>query len=131
MWRLYSSFLPNAVAIKTSYGALYRSLGSNPQIKIGRVRYIDFNSQYAGVYDAYWRKRKSFEHEREVRAVIMDFSRRGVGSLIPCDVESLIESVCLSPQAPGWFMNLVNDVNRKFGIEVEVSASEFNEEPFF
>ncbi|WP_313913433.1 hypothetical protein [Tahibacter sp.] len=131
MWRLYSSFLPNAVAIKTSYSALYTSLGRDPQIRIGRVRYIDFKSQYAGINDAYWRKRKSFEHEREVRAVITDFSRRGVGSLIPCDVELLIESVYLSPQAPGWFMKLVNDVNRKFGIEVEAGPSEFNEEPFF
>lgn len=131
MWRLYSSFLPNAVAIKTSCGALYRSLGSNPQIRIGRVRYIDFNRQYAGVNDAYWRKRKSFEHEHEVRAVITEFSRQGVGSMVPCEVKSLIESVYLSPQAPAWFMNLVNDVNLKFGVEVEVRASEFNEDPFF
>lgn len=131
MWRLYSSYLPNAVAIKTSYGSLYRSLGSNPQIRIGRVRYIDFNRQYAGVNDAFWRKRKSFEHEREVRAVITDFSCQGVGSLVPCEVKLLIESLHLSPQAPAWFMNLVNDVNLKFGVEVEVGASEFNEDPFF
>lgn len=73
MWRLYSSFLPNAVAVRTSYKNLYVSLGRNPSISIGRIQYIDLKKNYAGINDAFWRKRKSFEHEREVRALLMDF----------------------------------------------------------
>ncbi|MDA3875472.1 MAG: hypothetical protein PF483_00115 [Halothiobacillus sp.] len=106
MWRLYSSFMPNAVAIRTSYDGLYKSLGKNPSIKIGRDRYLYLNKDYAGVNDAYWRKRKSFEHEREVRAVILDFSHPELGKLVACDVESLVESVYVSPEAPCWFMSL-------------------------
>lgn len=131
MWRLYSSFLPNAVAVRSTHDALHRSLGRNPAIKIGRVRYIDLNKEYAGVNDAYWRKRRSFEHEREVRAVLVDISHRDVGKLVSCDVETLIKNVFVSPEAPSWFRSLVNDVNRKFGVGVEVSDSAFNEEPFF
>jgi len=62
MWRLYSSFLDNALAIRTSYNSLYHALGRNPSIKIGRVKYIDFQKRYAGVNNSFWRKRKSFEH---------------------------------------------------------------------
>jgi hypothetical protein len=131
MWRLYSSFLPNAVAIQTSYESLYSALGRNPSIQIGRVRYLDLHTQYAGVNDAFWRKRKSFEHEREVRAIILDFEHRDIGKLVSCDVDSLIKRVYVSPEAPNWFISLVNDVNDKYALDVKVTASEFNEEPFF
>ena len=33
MWRLYSSFLPNAVAIKTTFDLLYKSLGRSQKSK--------------------------------------------------------------------------------------------------
>ena len=131
MWRLYSSFLPNAVAIKTTFDSLYKSLDRNPAIRIGRVRYIDLSRQYAGVNDAYWCKRKSFEHEREVRAVLMDHAAGNTGKLVGCDMDILIKGIYVSPEAPAWFASLVNDVNRKFNVGLEVSGSEFNEEPFF
>src|SRR6056297_655056 len=124
MWRLYSSFLPNAVAIKTTSDSLYKSLGRNPAIKIGRVRYIDLSMQYAGINEAYWRKRKSFEHEREVRAVLVDHGGGDIGKLMGCDTDVLIKGIYVSPEAPSWFASLVNDVNRKFNIGIEVSDSE-------
>jgi hypothetical protein len=76
-------------------------------------------------------ERKSFEHEREVRAIILDFEHRDIGKLVSCDVDSLIKRVYVSPEAPNWFISLVNDVNHKYALDVKVTASEFNEEPFF
>ena len=131
MWRLYSSFLANAVAVRTSYQNLYLALGRDPSISIGRVQYIDLKKSYAGVNDAFWRKRKSFEHEREVRALLMDFECQDLGKIVPCDLTTLIEEVFVSPHAPAWFVSLVNDVNEKYGIQVKVSTSELIEEPFF
>jgi hypothetical protein len=131
MWRLYSSFLPNALTIRSTYGRLYRSFGKNPSIKIGRVQYLDLNKQYAGVNDAFWRKRKSFEHEREVRAVLIDHKETGIGKLVSCDLKELIEEVIVSPMAPPWFENLVADVSEKYGLEAKVSGSHLNDEPFF
>ncbi len=125
------AILPNAVAVQTSYEALYSALGRDPSIQIGRVRYLDLRTQYAGINDAFWRKRKSFEHEREVRAIILDFEHRDIGKLVSCDVDSLIKRVYVSPEAPSWFISLVNDVNDKYALDVKVTASEFNEEPFF
>jgi hypothetical protein len=131
MWRLYSSFLANAVAVRTTYESLYHSLGRNPSISIGRVQYIDFKKNYSRVNDAFWRKRKSFEHEREVRAVVKDFDCQEHGKLISCDLAQLIEEVFVSPKAPVWFAELVTDVNKKYGVKVSVSTSELIEEPFF
>lgn len=131
MWRLYSSFLPNAIAVRTSYQNLYLSLGCDPSISIGRVQYIDLKTRYAGVNDAFWRKRKSFEHESEVRALFLDFECKELGKTMRCDLEILIEEVFVSPHAPAWFVRLVNDVNDKYGLEIKVSTSELMEEPFF
>lgn len=131
MWRLYSSFLANAVAIRTSYKGLYESLGRDPSINIGQVKYIDLNKNYAGPNDAFWRKRKSFEHEREVRALLTDMKCKEEGKLIPCDLDLLIEDVFVSPHAPEWFVHLVNDINEKYSMKIKVSRSELIEEPFF
>jgi hypothetical protein len=131
MWRLYSSFLGNAVAVRTTYKSLYLSLGRNPSIDIGRVKYIDFKKSYAGVNDSFWRKRKSFEHEKEVRALLHDHEHELTGKVIACDLSVLVEEVFVSPTAPKWFVNLVNDINKKYGLNIEVSPSELNEEPFF
>ena len=131
MWRLYSSFLDNALAIRTTYSSLYRSLGKNPAIAIGRVKYIDFNKGYAGPNDSFWRKRKSFEHEREVRALIQDHKANVSGKLVGCELKVLIEEVVVSPTAPSWFVQVLGDVNTKFNLDVPVNQSNLNEEPFF
>lgn len=131
MWRLYSSFMDNAVAIKTTYSSLYQSLGKNPSIAIGRVKYIDFNKSYAGVNDSFWRKRKSFEHEREVRALVHDYRSEATGLAMECDLEMLVEEVIVSPSAPAWFVDVLKDVNSKFGLKASVAQSKLNDEPFY
>ncbi len=131
MWRLYSSFLPNAVAIRTTPQRMYRALGRDPFIAIGRVQYIDFNKRYAGVNDSFWRKRLSYEHEKEVRALIQDFHTEDAGILKPCDLGELIESVHVSPKAQDWFIRLVADINTRYGLNVGVNPSELLKAPFF
>ena len=128
MWRLYSNFLENAVAIRTTYNGLYLALGRDPRIDIGKVQY---QNGYADINNAYWRKRKSFMHEREVRAVLTILNCNEMGVKIDCDLSILIEEVFVSPSAPNWFVELVNDVNEKYGVKVQVSPSELLEEPFF
>lgn len=131
MWRLYSSYLDNAIAIRTTYSSLYNSLGRDPSISIGRVKYIDFNKSYAGPNESFWRKRKSFEHEREVRAMLYDFQSEGIGKSLNCDLPSLIEEVVVSPTAPHWFVDVMNDINDKFNINIIVKQSKLNDVPFY
>jgi hypothetical protein len=57
----------------------------------------------------------------------MDFECRAVGKIVPCELETLIEEVFVSPS----FVSLVNEVNEKYGIQVKVSNSELIEAPFF
>jgi len=131
MWKLYSGFIDNAIAIRTTYSSLYESLGKNPSVNIGRVQYIDFTSQYAGIYDSFWRKRKSFNHENEVRAIIQDYKSKTKGKSVECNLSVLLEEIYISPSAPDWFSNIVNDVISKYGLNITVSPSSMNEQPFY
>lgn len=132
MWNLYSSELRQAIAVSTTYKDLYQALGRNPDISIGRVRYIDFNKSFAGVNNAFWRKRKSFEHEREVRAIIHDHELKGAdGKLVSCCLDTLIECVHVSPTSPNWFAALVVDVMGKYGLNKSIKRSNIDAEPFF
>jgi hypothetical protein len=131
MWKLYTSSLNQGIAVKTTLKRLYRSLYRNPDIKIGRVNYIDYGNQFAGINEAFWFKRKSFEHEREVRAVIKDFRAKDeVGKLVPIDVEILIEKVYLSPTSASWFKELVNDVMQKYNFKKPILVSDMTALPF-
>jgi hypothetical protein len=131
MWRLYTTHLPNALAVRTSYGRLCQYLGRNPGISIGRVEYLDFESQYADSNNAFWRKRRSFEHEREVRAMTIDYGVDRKGLHLPCDLSVLLESVVLSPSAAPWFAHLVADVSSKYGVSVPIAQSKLNDPVFF
>ena len=131
MWKLYSTFIEHAIAIRTTYARLYEALGQNPDIQIGRIEYVDLENDFVDVNDTFWRKRKSFEHENEVRALIFDPEHKGAGIAVPCDVKTLIESVVISPRAPGWFATLVADVTQRFGYELPINQSFLSQEPFY
>ncbi|VTX90103.1 Uncharacterised protein [Neisseria subflava] len=126
MWRLYSSFFANAIAIKTTFRHLYDSLGRDINIEIGKIEYIDYKKNFAPVNGVFWRKRKSFEHEKEVRAMFFDMNENSFGKLIPCDLNILIQEVYISPSAPSWFKKLIEDVNLKFELNAKIVQSDLN-----
>lgn len=128
MWKVYSSSIDQAVAIKTTYKRLYNALGKNPSIQIGRVNYIDFSKEYAGINDSFWFKRKSFQHENEVRAIIIDHkTTEQFGKLVPVKLETLIDQVYISPAAKDWFNNLVIDVMFKYELKKKAKPSQMLE----
>jgi hypothetical protein len=131
MWRLYTSSLDQGIAVKTNYKRLYDGLCRNPDIHIGRVNYIDFSSNFVGINDSFWYKRKSFEHEREVRAIFSDFrSGEDFGKLVPVNLNILIEKVYLSPTSHPWFKELVEDVMGKYELRKLLQVSDMTTKPF-
>lgn len=131
MWKLYTSSLDQGIAIRTTYKRLYNSLNKNPNIQIGHINYMDFSNNFAGINDSFWFKRKSFEHEREVRAIIKDFKRdENYGKLIPVNLDQLIGKVYLSPTSQDWFKDLVIDVMNKYGVNKKIQISDIKANPF-
>ena len=69
MWKLYSKS-NEAVCVQSTYERLHQCL--DEKTYIGEVRYIDYNTEYISEwnsFDAYLHKRRSFAHERELRAI--------------------------------------------------------------
>jgi hypothetical protein len=104
--------------------------------------YIDFETvNPGGFFDGitpFVFKRRSFEHERELRAVIWmdDAGATHAGGeettlvvpkdrvrAVQVDLDQIVEAIVVSPAAPGWFGDLVEVVTREAGLPQPVRRS--------
>ena len=131
MWKLYTKNMSEGIAIQTTYEKLYRALKKDPSISIGRVNYIDYDSRFAGINESFWYKRKSFEHEKEIRAVYKDFREESeYGKPIEINVNTLIQKIYVSPTAQEWFVDVVKETLDKYGLKKKINKSSMLIEPF-
>jgi hypothetical protein len=144
MWKLYLKS-DEGIAIQSTYRKLKRSLIDEEKIHVGVVKYIDFENEWidaGNILSPFVHKRKSYEHEREVRALVtkfpigdkgLDFSKDMIeaGLEIRIDVETLVERIYVAPSAPDWIVELVEAVVRRYGYNFNVVQSRLNEKPLF
>jgi hypothetical protein len=126
MWKLYVNGL-GGVAVRSSVSRIKEGFrNSVEKISLGRIRYIDDESDHLDhMLRRCMRKKSAFKHEQEVRLVFHDYKLSGQpGLLIPVDVSVLIEKIVISPRAKSWFFSLVKNVVSKLGYHIEVVASE-------
>ncbi len=123
MWKLYFKG-DEGVAIESTFAKLKDSFSAarKHEIYIGEVQYLDFERQSApfrNVFYTFLAKRRSFEHEKELRAFVWDSKYKRVrdGKYIPVDTQTLINRVFVSPAAGVWFHEVVESVAEKYGID--------------
>jgi hypothetical protein len=147
MWKLNLK-TDEGVAIRSTFRRLADSLKMCTEytVHIGKVKYIDYETDWLPEGNAFYpflHKRRSFEHERELRAVIqklplvegmgIDLAQPSpdAGAYVPVDVDLLLETVFVSPAAPAWFHELVSSVVGKYGFNKEVRRSKLGEDPVY
>jgi hypothetical protein len=135
MWAIYAN-VTDGVAIKSTVGRLKRALGGAPQdVVIGAVEYVDYETaiaQWGNAFPDFLRKRLSFEHEHEVRAIILVFEEPSpLGLDVPVDVSALIEEIVVAPQAEAWFATLVRQSTERYGLDIEPRYSPLADTPFW
>jgi hypothetical protein len=131
MWKLYTKNMSEGIAIQTTYDKLYRALNRNPSISIGRINYIDYSKRFAGINESFWFKRKSFEHEKEVRAIYKDFKVDSeFGLPMNVNVKTLINKLYVSPTAQDWFVDVLKDTLEKYELKKKIHRSSMIVEPF-
>lgn len=143
MWKLYARS-NEAIAIVSSVGRLAASLprGNDwgcPQI--GAIQYVDFETGRIPDDDLYWRyfhKRESFEHERELRAVLIQVPADGnlggpslPGVSFSVTLNNLIEHIRLAPTCPKWIGDAVEDVAAKYGLRAPIERSALDTTPIY
>lgn len=146
MWKIYSS-AKESVCLQTTYARLRGALAAD--VHIGVVEYISYEHDKIPAGNTFWplmRKRRSFEHEQELRAVWSDLagvSSAGpavasgheyapspqLGVWKPVDLALLIEKVFVSPTAKPWFLELVKKVLLKYEVALPVHQSDIAAEP--
>jgi hypothetical protein len=123
MWAIYSS--PDGIAIRTTVGRLKDAFhDERRRISISRVHY---SSASAPIAAPLAQKRKSFEHEREVRVWCLEADRRNGqenGTYASVDLEVLIESVFVSPLAKPWITAVVQTTLDRHAVHVKAIQSE-------
>ena len=88
-------------------------------------------------------KRKSFEHEQELRAVIQEFRYKKNGEIdwhkLPfddgicgsVDLNVLIDRLYLAPTSPKWLLELVRSVTRRYELDKDVIQSSLDDRPVY
>ena len=134
MWKLYSD-INKGIAIQSTYENLDKCLSKYEHandIAIGIVKYtasIDWTHECT-LFRPFAHKRKSFEHECELRAIL--FRRHNIDNMlsdthksndipedgiqIPVDLNILIDNIYISPKAPNWFEKLVITLLEKYNL---------------
>jgi len=143
MWSLYSK-IKESICIQSTFKRFRSSF--NKEIKIGMVRYLDYNKEWIpedNILAPFLYKRKSFEHERELRAIynlsnVKDFNeleiknkRIGDGKWIDVDLDKFIEKIFISPNSPNWFLEIVKNIVHLYNLNIPVLRSSLEEEPFY
>jgi hypothetical protein len=142
MWNLYARS-NEAIAVQSTYRLLRTSLPNKTYV--GSVQYIDYENDFIPEDDLlrpFMNKRKSFEHERELRAIVdvdpddentwVGYSVVGaIGRTVPVSLDDLIERIHVAPTSPAWFAELVRNVMYRYGLDKPVVVSSLNEKPFF
>lgn len=136
LWHQYAT--ASGFAVKSTVGRLKHSVTDGPNFLLGKVRYIDFSIEHPGerildvIHPAFF-KRKSFEHEQEVRLVILDMpkaplvddSPKSKGKTLPLNLELLVEQILVSPDGPKWIEPQIRELLNRLGFGgIEVSRSD-------
>lgn len=130
LWDLYAGRA--GVALHTTVGRLQESIQDPQPFKIGRVRYIDYQNERLAnecIFLPVYLKRKSFEHEREVRvhAWVLPENMRQEECMPSVSLavrpNDLIDGILVSPSAPDWLLNPLQELCMKFGVTKPVIKS--------
>jgi hypothetical protein len=159
LWKLYLKS-NEGVAIQSTFGRLKGCFKQGtPDIYIGEVHYIDYQTEKiseSNFFNSFLHKRRSFEYEKEIRALVLEYTRQraevleyarrkdegvhtpskppsSVAAGVPVDVdlEELIANIYVAPENPKWFVELVKSVTRKYGLNKPVVQSTLDAKPLY
>lgn len=140
MWRLYGN-AEGSIAIKSDCKSLIDGLIEDADIYVGRVNYVDYDTDYIPENNAFYpyvHKRHSFQHEREVRAIVQQLPAGppglskdicAVGKYVKVVVPTVVREVVVHPYAEEWFLELVVAVTRRYAFNMPVRRSTLAEHP--
>lgn len=132
MWKLY---LPNVegIAIRSTFGRLKTSFDKHAsEICIGKVHYVDDlkdGVDWTNLFYSVLTKRRSFEHEKELRAMLINAGKVSPGISVPIDIDILIDSIYVAPESPPWYRDTIEALIVRYGLSKTVIQSNLDSDP--
>ncbi len=155
MWNTYLKS-DEGIAIQSRFGRLKSALQNcDYRIHIGKVQYLDYDEETIpedNTLRRYLSKRKSFQHERELRMLCdqlpytgeieydeevqaparkIDWSEQPEGIYISVDLDKLIEKIYVAPTSPSWIAELISEILITYDIKCDVEHSNMFDEPSY
>ena len=144
MWNLYAT-RDRGIAVRTTFASLRDSIADEQSVYVGEVSYVDHGTTFIDelyAFTSFLHKRKSFEHEHEIRAMILHAvrtdSKQGPHphlqpAGINCDVDlsKLIEEVVVTPFAEDWLVEVVQAVAGRYSLTAPIRRSALASEPYW
>lgn len=138
MWTLYLSKF-EGIAIRSSVQKFIDAVqGARDSVYLASVRYIDYDRDdfdpelQSNTLTPLVYKRRSFEHEKEIRAIVCKAFTSDcpeLGLKIKVDLRCLIDRVFVSPTSPDWFHEVVEEVVKRYSLPVPVCRSDLKSSP--
>jgi hypothetical protein len=145
MWKLYVQS-NKGIAVKSTVRRLLGSIRCPEDVYVGAVQYRNYDKDQfpsMNIFHPFMSKRKSFEHERELRALIWDQERfgglsgsfpiqkRDNGTHAATDLDLLIAEICVSPDAPDELLQATVSVCKRYGLRSKVIRSRLDDFPLY
>ncbi len=154
MWKLYLKKHKGIVCIQSTFKRLRDSLPAHVphpvfgkrEFHIGKIKYISYAEDTIStknILSPFFCKRKEYFHERELRAVFLDFPMNKNGfpdrEVVPndkgryteCNLETLIEKVVVFPSAPNQFIERIEKIMSRYALQKPVIPSSLDDRPTF
>ncbi len=152
MWGLYQAD-GRGIAVRTTWGDLKASITSSLDIFGGRVKYVDYTTTFIpenSMFAPFMHKRQSFTHEQELRLVYWLDANTGpnetgevgsggdhipwdapteFGHKVSVDLDRLVGSIYVAPEAPAWFAELMSSLVKRYGHDWHVQHSDLSSDP--
>jgi hypothetical protein len=129
MWKAYSN-INNGVVIKTNANRLMASYSGDASITIGKVKYIDEETQSAQPFgqelnwlNLVFSKLWFYSDEKELRLYFDDRVQR-LQHKVPVDLNILIDEIRLSPKVDPNSRQIIYDTLSSEGIDLKVRQSD-------
>ncbi len=146
MWAAYGK-RSDSIAVRSTMGRLRCCIEQHQEPPHGfplmaKVRYLDYAKEAVEtgcVLAPLLQKRKSFEHEHELRVLLQRLPHMGTpgiwgqrydamrppvpGVRLAVDLSVLIEGIFVAPDAAPWFLKVVRELVAKYSLTVDVTQS--------
>lgn len=142
LWKIYSDF-HKGILITSTVEKLKAAFANTPeQLTLSKIKYIDYKKDRLPDNNRDWplyHKHLAYSYEEEVRIAHLVKYKSGfsydwtseevsTGKYIRLEIDNLIDKIIVSPYSPEWYLEMLQDVISKYGLNKKAERSQLSSE---